>query len=63
MNCFVKDTSREDRLKIAKNALAISVGSNVTPTKETIEVVKQFVDGKMDVKEVQKKVIERYKKI
>ena len=33
------------------------------PSEETIEIVKQYVDGKMELKEVQKKIIERYKKI
>ena len=33
------------------------------PSKETIEIVKEYVDGNMEIEEVQKKVIERYKKI
>ena len=63
MSYLIKDTTREERKKIAKNALAISVGSNEMPSEETIEIVKQYVDGKMELKEVQKKIIERYKKI
>ena len=63
MSVLIKDTTKEERKKIAKNALAISVGSNEMPTEETIELVKQYVDGKMELEEVQKKVIERYKKV
>lgn len=63
MSYLIKDTTREERKKIAKNALAISVGSNEMPSKESIELVKQYVDGKMELKEVQKRIIERYKKI
>ena len=63
MEYLIKNTTKEERKKIAKNALAISVGSNEMPSKETIEIVKEYVDGKMELEEVQKKVIERYKKI
>ncbi len=63
MSYLIKDTSYEERKKKAKQALAICVGSNEMPTKETIDLVKQYVDGKMDIEDIQKKVIERYKKI
>ena len=63
MSYLIKDTTHEERKKIAKSALAISVGSNEIPSKETINLVKQYIDGKMELEDVQKKVIERYKKI
>ena len=63
MEYLIKDTTKEERKKIAKNALAISVGSNEMPSKEVIEHVKEYVDGKMELEEVQKNIIERYKKI
>lgn len=63
MSYLIKDTTEEERKKIAKNALAISVGSNEMPSKEAIELVKEYVEGKTELKEVQKKIIERYKKI
>lgn len=63
MNYLIKDTTREERKKIAKNALAISVGSNEMPSNETIQIVKEYVDGKTELEEVQRRIIERYKKI
>lgn len=63
MEYLIKNTTREERKKIAKKALAISIGSNEMPTKEVIDIVKQYVDGEIELKEVQKRVIERYKKI
>ena len=62
MKYLIKDTSKEERKKIAKTAFGISISSNEMPTKETIELVKQYIDGKMELEEVQKKVIERYRK-
>lgn len=63
MSYLIKDTTKEERKTIAKKALAISVSSNEMPSKETIELVKEYIDGKTELEEVQRKVIERYKKI
>lgn len=62
MKVLIKDTTKEERKKIAKNAFGICVASNETPSKEVVEIVKQYIDGKMELEEVQKKVIERHKK-
>ena len=62
MSYLIKDTSKEERKKIAKNAFGISIASNEIPSKEVIELTKQYIDGKMELEEVQKKVIERYRK-
>ena len=63
MKYLIKDTTKEERKEIAKKALAISVASNETPSKIAIELVKEYIEGRMELEEVQKKVIERYKKI
>ena len=62
MEYLIKDTTQEQRKKIAKDALAVAIGSNEMPSKETINLVKEYVKGNMELEEVQKKVIERYKK-
>lgn len=63
MDYSIKNTTREERKKMAKNALGISIASNEMPSKETIEIVKEYVDGKTELEEVQRKVIERYKEV
>ena len=63
MKYLIKDTTKEERKEIAIRALAISVASNETPSKIAIELVKEYIEGRMELEEVQKKVIERYKKI
>lgn len=62
MSYLIKDTSKEERKKIAKNAFGISIASNEIPSKEVIELVKQYIDGNMELEEVQKKVIDIYRK-
>ena len=63
MDYSIKNTTREERKKMAKNALGISIASNEMPSNETIEIVKEYVDGKTELEEVQRKVIERYKEV
>ena len=62
MSYLIKDTSKEERKKLAKEALAISLACDKKPSKETINLVKEYVNGRMELEEVQKKVIEKYKK-
>ena len=62
MSYLIKDTSKEERKKIAKNAFGISIASNEMPSNEVVELVKQYIDGKMELEDVQKKVIEKYRK-
>lgn len=63
MEYSTKKTTREERKNIAKRALGISIASNEMPSKDTIKIVKEYVDGKIEIEEVQKRVIERYKKV
>lgn len=62
MSYLIKDTSKEERKKIAKEALAISVANGKMPSKETIDLIKEYINGKMELEEVQKRIIEKYKK-
>lgn len=62
MSYLIKDTRKEERKKIAKNAFGISIASNEIPSKEVIELVKQYINGNMELEEVQKKVIDIYRK-
>ena len=62
MSYLIKDTSKEERKKIVKNAFGISIASNEIPSKEVIELVKQYINGNMELEEVQKKVIDIYRK-
>ncbi len=62
MSYLIKDTSKEDRKKLAKNAFGISIASNERPSNETITLVKEYINGNMELEEVQKQIINRYKK-
>ena len=62
MGYLIKDTTKEERKKLVKNAFGISVASNEIPSKEVIELTKKYINGEMELKEVQDKIIEKYKR-
>lgn len=62
MDLSIKNTTREQRKQIVKEALAISVSGTDVPNKNVLEIAKEYVDGKIEIEEVQKKVLMLYKK-
>ena len=62
MSYLIKDTTKEERLNIVNKALAISLTGSLAPSKETLKLAMEYVDGKKELSEIQKIVIERYKK-
>ena len=62
MDLSVKNTTLEQRKNIVKNALAISISGSDIPDRNVLEIAKEYVDGKIEIEEVQKKVLAMYKK-
>ena len=62
MNYSINDTTIEERKKLIKKALCISISGAYIPTDETLLLSKQYIHGKIDLKELQKKVIQKYNK-
>jgi len=60
MNYLIKDTTKEERKLIVNKALSISLtGANI-PSKEVLELAKEYIDGKKEISEIQKIIIEKY---
>lgn len=62
MEYSVDKTTRKDRIKLVKKALAISVSGADVPTDETLNLTKDYVDGKIELEELQQKIIDKYNK-
>ncbi len=58
----INETTRKDRIKLVKKALAISMSGTDIPTDETLNLTKEYIDGKIELEELQKKVIDKYNK-
>ena len=62
MSYLIKDTNKNRRKELVKKAYAISVASNETPTDETLELLKEYVDGKTELDDIKQKIINKYRK-
>ena len=58
----IKNTTREERKDIVKKALAISLMGADMPSDDVLDLAKQYIDGKIEIDELQEKVLEKYKK-
>ena len=62
MDYSISKTTKEERKELVKKALAISISGTDMPTDETLTLAKQYIDGKIELKELQKRVIDKYNK-
>ncbi len=62
MEYSIDKTTRKDRIKLVKKALAISISGADVPTDETLNLTKDYVDGKIELEELQQKIIDKYNK-
>lgn len=62
MSCLIKDTTREQREKIIKDAIALSTLDALPPTDECMELVQFYIDGKLELSEITTIMISRYEK-
>lgn len=62
MEYSVDKTTRKERIKLVKKALAISISGADVPTDETLNLTKEYVDGKIELEELQKRIIDKYNK-
>ena len=54
MDYSVKNTNKEQRKDLVKKALAISISGADVPTKETIELAKKYINGSIELEDLQK---------
>ena len=59
---LISETTKEERKDIVKKALGISLLGADMPSNDVLELAKQYIDGKIEIEEIQKKVIEKYTK-
>ena len=62
MDYLIKNTTKSQREEIVKKALAISVSGADAPTEKATMIVRQYIDGKKELKEIQEEIIAMYKK-
>ncbi|CAI3207895.1 hypothetical protein [Clostridium neonatale] len=60
---LIKETTKEERRKIINGALGISMLDCKAPLDEDMKLYEKYIDGEMELSEVKKKLIEKYKEI
>ena len=60
MDYSIKNTTREERIKLVKKAIGISISDCDMPEDEDLRIMKQYIDGKKELKEVQDEIIARH---
>jgi hypothetical protein len=56
----MEDTTKEERIALANKALAISLSGAEPPTKETLELVNQYIEGNINLEQFQQTGINKY---
>ncbi len=57
----IKETTKVIREKIVNDALAISTLDASEPTKETMDLVQEYIDGQKEISEILEATIKHYK--
>ena len=53
---LISETTKEERKDIVKKALGISLLGADRPSDDVLDLAKQYIDGKIEIEEIQKKV-------
>lgn len=61
MNYSINNTTKEQRKELVKKALGISMSEADIPSDETLKLAKQYIEGKIELHQMQEKVINKYR--
>ncbi len=61
MSYLIKDTTVEERENIVNKALAILLSDASMPSDDVIELSKKYINGDMELEDIQRIVINKYK--
>ena len=57
---LISETTKEERKDIVKKALGLSLLGADMPSDDVLNLAKQYIDGKIEIEEIQKRVLEKY---
>lgn len=59
-NFLISQTTKEERKQIIKKALGLSLLGNKMPSNEVLNMAKEYIEGNIEIDEIQKKVLQKY---
>lgn len=60
MKNLIKDTTKEERENIVKNAFAIATADGRVPSGAVTKLAKKYIDGEMELEQVKNEIIKLY---
>lgn len=60
---LIKDTTKEQRKKIVEDGLALTTLDAPRPSDDALKLYDEYIEGRIELAEVEKIVLERYKRI
>ncbi|MCI8486536.1 MAG: antitoxin VbhA family protein [Clostridia bacterium] len=58
---LISQTTKEERKEIIKKALGLSLLGNKMPSDDVLGMAKEYIEGKTELDEIQKRVLQKYK--
>jgi hypothetical protein len=58
--CLIENSTKEERQERVNHAIAISMLGAPAPSQETIDLFQKYIDGEMELDEIQKILIEKF---
>lgn len=57
---LIKNSTKEERQKMLDDAIAISLLGAPAPSQEAMEIYQKYIDGEMELEEINRILIEKY---
>lgn len=62
MKYLINETTKEERIELVYKALGISMSDADKPSKEAIFLVQKYIEGEVELEDIQKEIINLHKK-
>ena len=62
MKHLIKNSTREEREKRVKDAMALALLGGTSPTEECMALFDKYIDGEMELEEIEETILAQYKK-
>lgn len=62
MKKLIKETTRKERVELAKRAFGVATSDGVAPSDIATKLVKKYIDGEMELEQVKKELLQFYNK-
>ena len=59
-SCLIADTTKEERMQIVRDAMALSTLDAAPPTEDVMALVQLYIDGRLEIADILAVMLNRY---